>query len=283
MTTIMTVLIRTMGVTRRVIHMAKILKSCAGVTQVTFQLGLAYCRTIPISRGQPVTGTGVLYPNFVAQRTFSERTDILSPRSGKEAPNAEARRREYPHHSITKLVGFRIDQREIRHVVPFAIGQPNTIAAPGVVGLPLGHSRRVIDGPGHIPAIDLDGETVSRVAAWAADFVLKGLDPISSLVIESRKHLRRPPPDCRRMLKGSDSKENHRRKYQRSVDHPRLRTTSQSEPTRCTLTCLAHCRTVPIRRGQPVTGTARSGGVGCTNRTRSPTALPELSEKRCSF
>ena len=28
---------------------------------------------------QTVFPTGVLYPNFVAQRTFSERTDILSP------------------------------------------------------------------------------------------------------------------------------------------------------------------------------------------------------------
>src|SRR6266581_2457821 len=204
MTTIMTVLIRTMGVTRRVIHMAKILKSCAGVTQVTFQLGLAYCRTIPISRGQPVTGTGVLYPNFVAQRTFSERTDILSPRSGKEAPNAEARRREYPHHSITKLVGFRIDQRKIGHVVPFAIGQPNTIAAPGGAGLPIGHRRCVVDDSGHIPAIDLDGEAVSRVTAWAADFVSKGFDPIPSFGIESRKHLQRPAPDCRCMFNGGE-------------------------------------------------------------------------------
>src|SRR6266849_10844814 len=43
----------------------------------------------------------------------------LATRSWKEAMNERA---VYPHHSITKLVGFRIDQCVIRHVVPFAIG-----------------------------------------------------------------------------------------------------------------------------------------------------------------
>src|SRR5712692_2264093 len=81
MTTIMTVLIRTMGVTRRVIHMAKILKSCAGVTQVTFQLGLAYCRTVPIGRGQPVTGSA---------RPGSGRTHCL-PDPGTVALNQSER------------------------------------------------------------------------------------------------------------------------------------------------------------------------------------------------
>src|SRR6266852_5036143 len=127
-----------------------------------------------------------------------------APRPGKKAPNAEARRREYPHHSITKLVGFRIDQRKIGHVVPFAIGQPNTIAAPGGAGLPIGHRRCVVDNSGHIPAIDLDGEAVSRVTAWAADFVSKGFDPIPSFGIESRKHLQRPAPHCRCMVNGGE-------------------------------------------------------------------------------
>ena len=107
--------------------------------------------------------------------------------------------------------------------MPFAIGEPNTIAAPGVVGLPLIHSRRVIDGSGHIPAVDLDREAISRVTAWAAAFVLKGFYPIPSLVIDSSKHLRRPPPDTRRMINGSDRKESHGRKQKRSVKHPSLR------------------------------------------------------------
>ena len=117
---------------------------------------------------------------------------ILSPPLREGSSKSEGSCAGLARPQQTKLVGFRINQREIGHVVPFSIGQPNTIAAPGVAGLPLSHSRRVIDGPGHIPAIDLDGETVSRIAAWAAVFVLKGLDPIPSLVVESRKHLRRP-------------------------------------------------------------------------------------------
>src|SRR2546429_8235804 len=105
-----------------------------------------------------------------------------------------------------------MDRREFRRFVPFALGHPTTMAAPAVADLPLGHSRGVIDGPGHIPAVDLDGEAVSRVAAWAADVVPKSYNPIPSFGIESRKHLRRPPPDRRRLVKGSDRKQSHRRK-----------------------------------------------------------------------
>jgi len=83
-------------------------------------------------------------------------------------------------------------------------------------------SRGVIDGPGHIPAVDLDGKAVSRVAAWSADFVFEVYYPIPGLVIESRKHLRRPPPDCRRMLDGDGREEDHRSQYKPSVDHPIL-------------------------------------------------------------
>src|SRR6266568_2297706 len=93
MTTIMTVLIRTMGVTRRVIYMAKILKSCAGVTQVTFHLGLAYCRTVPIGRGQPVTGTGGIVPELCGPENI-QRTDRHSQ------PPAPGRK-----HRMLRLVG----------------------------------------------------------------------------------------------------------------------------------------------------------------------------------
>jgi hypothetical protein len=54
------------------------------------------------------------------------------------------------------------------------------------------------------PAVDLDGEAVSCIAASAAEFVSKGLDPIPSLVIESCKHLWRPPPES-----GSGSRHAH--------------------------------------------------------------------------
>jgi hypothetical protein len=37
-----------------------------------------------------------------------------------------------------------------------------------------------VDNPGHIPTVDLDRETVSRVAAWAADFVFEVFYPIPS-------------------------------------------------------------------------------------------------------
>src|SRR6266536_3725837 len=37
---------------------------------------------------------------------------------------------------------------------------------------------------------------------------------------ESHKHLRRPPPDCRRVRIGSGRKKSHRCKQQQSVEHP---------------------------------------------------------------
>src|SRR6266705_4712613 len=49
---------------------------------------------------------------------YFKLTLFSAPRAGKEAVNVKARAREQPHHCITELVGLRIDQCGIRHVVP---------------------------------------------------------------------------------------------------------------------------------------------------------------------